>query len=133
MKLTGGQARGYLKNPDKGHMGLLIYGADAMRVASKRQEAILALVGPNGDDEMRLTRMAAADLRKDPALLSDAVKAQGFFPGHRIAFVEDATDGLAKTIEAAIADWQPGDAQVVVTAGQLAAKSALRKDRKSVV
>ncbi len=127
MKLTGGQAQGYLRKPDSSHTGLLIYGADPMRVAGKRQEAILALVGPNGDEEMRLSRIAAADLRKDPALLGDAIKAQGFFPGHRVAFVEDATDGLSKVIDAALADWQPGDAQVIVTAGQLTAKSALRK------
>lgn len=127
MKLSGGQAQGYLRKPDPAHTGLLIFGADPMRVAGKRQDAILALVGPNGDEEMRLTRISAADLRKDPALLSDAMKAQGFFPGHRVAFVEDATDGLAKVIDAALADWQPGDAQVVVTAGQLTAKSALRK------
>ncbi len=127
MKLSGGQAQGYLRKPDPAHTGLLLFGADPMRVAGKRQEAILALVGPNGDDEMRLTRIAGADLRKDPALLGDAIKAQGFFPGHRVAFVEDATDGLAKVIDAALADWQPGDAQVVVTAGQLTAKSALRR------
>lgn len=127
MKLSGGQAQGYLRKPDPAHTGLLLFGADPMRVAGKRQEAILALVGPNGDDEMRMTRIAGADLRKDPALLGDAIKAQGFFPGHRVAFVEDATDGLAKVIDAALADWQPGDAQVVVTAGQLTAKSALRR------
>ena len=127
MKLTGAAANGYFRNPDKTHAGLLIFGADPMRVAGKRQEVIAALVGPNGDEEMRLARIAAADLRKDPAQLNDAIKAQGFFPGHRVAFVEDATDGMAKTIDAALADWQPGDAQVIVTAGQLTAKSALRK------
>ena len=127
MKLTGPAANGYFRNPDKTHTGLLIFGADPMRVAGKRQEAIHALVGPNGDEEMRLTRMAGSDLRKDPAILNDAIKAQGFFPGHRVAFVEDATDGLSKVIDAALGDWQPGDAQVVVTAGQLTAKSALRK------
>lgn len=127
MKLTGGQANGYLKKPDPKHAGLLIYGADPMRVAGKRQEAILALVGPQGEEEMRLTRINGADLRKDPALINDAIKAQGFFPGHRVAFVEDATDTLAKTLTAALQDWQDGDAQLVVTAGQLTAKSALRK------
>jgi DNA polymerase-3 subunit delta len=98
-----------------------------MRVATKRQEAIAALVGPQGEEEMRLTRINAADLRKDPALLDDAIKAQGFFPGHRVAFVEDATDGLSKLLDASLSEWQAGDAQVVVTAGQLTAKSALRK------
>ncbi len=127
MKLTGSAATGYLRTPDPTHTGLLIFGADPMRVADKRQAAILALVGPQGEEEMRLTRMSAADLRKDPALLNDAIKAQGFFPGHRVAFVEDATDGMAKIIAAALSDWQDGDAQVIVTAGQLTAKSALRK------
>jgi len=60
------------------------YGGDAMRVALKRQDVIKALVGPNGEEEMRLTRMTGAELRKDPALLGDAIKAQGFFPGPRV-------------------------------------------------
>ena len=127
MKLTGQAANGYFRKPDPTHTGLLIFGADPMRVANKRQEAIAALVGPQGEEEMRLTRINAAELRKDPALLDDAIKAQGFFPGHRVTFVEDATDVAAKTLSSAVADWKPGDAQIVVTAGQLTAKSALRK------
>lgn len=127
MKLNGPAAAKYFAQPDPAHTALLIFGADPMRVADKRQQAILALVGPQGEEEMRLTRINAADLRKDPALLDDAIKAQGFFPGHRVAFVEDATDGLSKLIDAALSDWQAGDAQVVITAGQLTAKSALRK------
>ena len=57
----------------------------------------------------------------------DAVKAQGFFPGPRVAFVEDAGDGLSDTISAALSDWAEGDAQIVVTAGGLTARSKLRK------
>ena len=127
MKMAGTGAQGYLRKPDPSHSGLLIFGADAMRVATARQTAIAALVGPQGEEEMRLSRIPAADLRKDPAILDDAIKAQGFFPGHRVAFVEDATDGLAKALTAALLDWQLGDAQIVVTAAQLTAKSALRK------
>ncbi|MCG6884430.1 MAG: DNA polymerase III subunit delta [Silicimonas sp.] len=127
MKLSPREAPGYFAKPDTKAAGLLIYGADAMRVALRRQEVIRALIGEAGEDEMRLTRIAAADLRKDPALLLDAVKAQGFFPGPRVAFVEDAGDGLADVIGAALAEWREEDAQVVVTAGQLAARSKLRK------
>ncbi|MEM8537364.1 MAG: DNA polymerase III subunit delta [Pseudomonadota bacterium] len=127
MKLTGAAGRNYLRKPDPSHMAVLIFGADAMRVADARQSVVNALVGPNGADEMRLTRISATDLRKDPALLDDAMKAQGFFPGHRVALVEDAGDGLAKVIGAALSDWQDGDAQVVITAGSLTAKSNLRK------
>lgn len=127
MKLSSRDAPNYFRKPDPSKTGLLIYGADAMRVALRRQEVIAALIGPDGEDEMRLTRIPAAELRKDKAMLDDAIKAQGFFPGPRVAFVEDATDGLHETIAAALSDWRDGDAQVIVTAGQLQARSKLRK------
>ncbi len=127
MKLTGREAAAYFVKPDPSRAGLLIFGEDAMRVGMRRQEVILALVGPHGDEEMRLSRLAASELRKDAAALSDAVRARGFFPGQRVVFVEDATDGLAAPIIASLADWRDGDAQIVVAAGKLTAKSALRK------
>lgn len=126
MILKGLEATRYCARPDPGKAGLLISGADPMRVTLKRQEAIAALIGPQGESEMRLTRIPAADLRKDAALLMDAMKAQGFFPGPRVAFVEDATDSLTATIDAALKDWRTGDAQIVVTAGNLTGKSALK-------
>lgn len=127
MKLSGVAAARFLARPDPGRPGLLIFGADAMRVALRRQEVIAALVGPQGEAEMRLTRIAASDLRRDPALALDGLKEQGFFPGPRVVFVEDATDGGAEPILAALAAWRPGDATLVVTAGSLAARSVLRK------
>ncbi len=127
MKLSPRDAPRFFAKPETGRTGVLIFGNDAMRVALKRQELIANLVGPSGEEEMRLTRIAASELRKEPALLSDAVKAQGFFPGPRVAFVDEATDTLAKTITAALDDWREGDATVIVTAGSLTPRSALRK------
>ncbi|MEM7318438.1 MAG: DNA polymerase III subunit delta [Pseudomonadota bacterium] len=128
MKLSPRDASGYFANPDPAKAGLLIYGADSMRVALKRQQGIAALLGPGAEEEMRLTRMAGQDLRSDPAMLLDAVKAVGFFPGVRAVFVEDATDAnSAGPVAAALADWTDGDAQVIVTAGPLKPGSKLRK------
>jgi DNA polymerase-3 subunit delta len=127
MKLAPRDAAAFFARPDPRRAGLLIYGADAMRVALKRQDAVAALIGPSGEAEMRLDRIAAADLRRDGALLLDAVKASGFFPGQRAALVEDAGDGLAEVIAAALSDWREGDAMIVVTAGSLTPRSALRK------
>jgi DNA polymerase-3 subunit delta len=126
MILKGVEASRYFARPDPSKSGLLIAGADAMRVALKRQEVIAALIGPEGEAEMRLTRIPAADLRKDAAALLDAIKAIGFFPGPRVAFVEDATDALTPVIAEALKAWQPGDAAIVVTAGGLTGKSALK-------
>ncbi len=127
MKLSARDAAAYFRKPDPKGAGAMISGEDVMRVATRRQEVIAALIGPDGEAEMRLTRIPASDLRKDPAMLLDAVKAQGFFPGPRVAFVEDATDGLTDTICVALADWKPGDAQIIVTGGNLTGKSSLRK------
>ncbi|MDQ1849911.1 DNA polymerase III subunit delta [Gemmobacter fulvus] len=127
MKLSGAAATAYFAKPDPAATGVLIFGQDAMRVALRRQELIAALIGPEGEAEMRLSRLPAAEVRKDPAALMDALKAQGFFPGPRVAFLEDATDTMAPLVTAALKDWRPGDAQLVVTAGGLTTKSALVK------
>lgn len=127
MKLQSREIARYLAKPDPSRPGLLIYGADPMRVALKRAEALAALTGPDADEEMRLTRIDGADLRRDPAQLLDAVKAVGFFPGQRAVFVEGATDGLAPVFKDALAVWAPGDAVILATAGMLGRASALRK------
>jgi len=126
MILKGVEAARYLAKPDPKRAGMLIFGSDPMRVALKRQDAIAALIGPEGEGEMRLSRMSGGDLRKDGSLVLDAIKATGFFPGPRVVFVEEATDGLADAIGQALQDWQPGDAVLVVTAADLKPKSALR-------
>ena len=127
MKLSPRDAIGYFAKPNRDSTGLLIYGGDAMRVAIKRQQVLAALLGDKADEEMRLTRMSGADLRKDPAALLDAIKAVGFFPGPRAVFVEETTDVVAPLIVAALAEWQSGDAQIIVTAGSLKKTSKLRK------
>ncbi|HHL20555.1 MAG TPA: DNA polymerase III subunit delta [Aliiroseovarius sp.] len=106
---------------------VLIFGADPMRVALTRQEIVTGIIGKTGEEEMRLTRIAAGDLRKDPAMLADATRATGFFPGARVVLVEEATDALARLIAPVLDDWRAGDAAVVVTAGALKKGSSLRK------
>ncbi len=127
MKLTGAAALKFFAQPEPDRAGILIFGADAMRVALRRQELIAALIGPAGEAEMRLTRLSGADLRKDAALLDDAMRAQGFFPGPRVAFVEEASDAMAEAVKSALGTWRKGDAVLLVTAGNLGKTSALRK------
>ncbi|MEP4195042.1 MAG: DNA polymerase III subunit delta [Aliishimia sp.] len=127
MKLSPREAPGYFAKPKPTATGLLIYGPDAMRIALRRQEVIKALIGPEGEEEMRLTRISGGDLRKDPARALDAIKAVSFFPGPRAVFIEEANDTAAPAILSALEDWQSGDAQLIVTSGQLKATSKLRK------
>lgn len=127
MKLTKDAFLGFVSKPDLNAAGVLIYGPDATWISLKRQDLVTAIVGPNGADEMRLTRIPAASLRKEPASVLDALKAMGFFPGPRVVLIEDANDSFAQTILDALTEWKPGDAQLVVTAGQLKPTSKLRK------
>lgn len=127
MKLSPRDAEGVFRNPDPKTPGVLIFGEDTMRVAMKRQQLVANLIGPEGEAEMRFTRLNGADLRKDKAALLDAVKAVGFFPGARAVLVEEATDGCAEALKIALQDWREGDATVIATAGSLTAKSSLRK------
>ena len=127
MKLSTRDANAYFAKPDPGKTGLLIYGSDAMRVALKRQQVLAALLGVGAEEEMRLSRLNGNDLRKDPALLLDAVKAVGFFPGERAVFVQEANENSTPAILTALEDWAAGDAQIIVTAGALKPTSKLRK------
>ena len=65
MKLSSREAARYFRKPDPDKTGLLIYGADAMRVALKRQEIIAALIGPDGPEpipQAPLPRSADAEV-----------------------------------------------------------------------
>jgi DNA polymerase-3 subunit delta len=124
--LTKGDVARYLARPDPRHAAILIFGADSSRVVNARTDAEHALVGPQGVADMRLTRLAAADVRRDPAALGDALRAVGFFPGPRAVTVENATDGMADLMAATLKDWRDGDARLIVTAGALTGKSALK-------
>ncbi|TNC71797.1 DNA polymerase III subunit delta [Rubellimicrobium roseum] len=127
MKLSSRDGKAFLRKPDPAVAGVLISGEDGARVAQARTELVLALIGPQGEADMRLERIAGADLRRDPSLVIDALKAVGFFPGPRAVLVEEATDGLAPALGAALEAWSKEDARLVVTGGALPSKGALRK------
>lgn len=127
MRLTGAAVGRYLDRPDPTAAGLLIHGTDPGRVAAARRRALGALLGPGAEEEMRLVRIPAADLRRDPAALQDAMRARGFFPGPRAVLVEEATDGLAALLADALAAQEPEDARLLATAALLPARSKLRR------
>ena len=51
MKLAGDKANNYFSNPDANHTSILIYGADSMRVALRRQELLKSLIGDNAEED----------------------------------------------------------------------------------
>jgi len=127
MKLAPRDAVGFLNRPDPRVPGILIYGADAMRVAEKRVTLVKAHTGPDADTEMRLTRLPGSDLRRDKAAAVDAVKAQGFFPGPRAVVIDDANEHALDALKLALSEWIEGDAMIIATGGALKKTSKLLK------
>lgn len=124
MKLGGARAAAFCARPDGGAVGALLYGPDSGLVALRRRELVQALT--EGDD-LRLTRLDAAAVLRAPAELDAALRARGFFPGRRVVLVEGAGDALARPLAAMLREIRPEDAFLLVTAGSLASRSALRK------
>ena len=127
MKLTNREINSFFESPPKGVAGILIYGNDHMRVASKRQKLIQSLLGPKADEEMRLTRISRENLKKAPEQAIDLCKAQGFFPGHRALLIEEANETISDVITKAVGVWKDGDATLILTSGPLKPASTLRK------
>lgn len=127
VKLNGRDATQFCAKPDLKFAGVLIYGEDGAEIATRRAALVKTLLSDGDDADMRLSRVDPGELRREPSLLTDAMKARAFFGGQQVVVIEGGTDTLAKTIEAAIQDALPDDAFLVVTAGSLSAKSKLRK------
>ena len=125
MKLNARQAASLIARPEGA--AILLHGPDPDRIGTARRDLLENLLGPGAEEEMRLTRLPAADLRRDAAALIDAQKATGFFPGPRAVWVDGATDGLAAAFAGAIEGAAEGDATILATAGQLTARSKLRQ------
>lgn len=127
MKLSGRDAARFAAKPDLSLCGVLIYGADGVEVAERRKRIADRILGDDPERDLRLTRIAAADARRDPAALTDAMRAQGFFAaGRQVTLVEDAADGAAPAIAQALEGATVDDAFLIVTAGALPARSKLR-------
>ena len=127
MKLTNREINSFFESPPKGVAGILIYGNDHMRVASKRQKLIQSLLGPKADEEMRLSRISRENLRKAPEQAIDLCKAQGFFPGQHALLIEEANETISDIIIKAVDVWKDGDATLILTSGPLKPASTLRK------
>ena len=127
MKLSSRDLISFFESPPKGVAGILIYGNDHMRVASKRQKLIQSLLGPKAEEEMRLSRISRENLKKAPDQAIDLCKAQGFFPGKRALLIEEANETISDVIIKTVDIWKDGDATLILTSGPLKPASTLRK------
>ena len=125
MKLGGKQAERFLQEPDPAVRAVLLYGPDA-GLRRERSAGLLAKIVEDPHDPFRISEIGAAQLKDDPARLSDEAAALSFGGGRRFVRVRDASDKIAPVLKDFLS-LSPGDAFVVVEADDLPARSALRK------
>jgi len=125
MKVSGTMVGRFSRRPDPHLRGALIYGDDMALIAARRDQLCRTILGDDSP-ELRLTRLEAAAVRKDPAAVFDALRESAFFGGRRVVLVDGATDGLAEVFTASLDETVAEDAFLLVTAGSLPARSKLR-------
>ena len=129
MKISPRDAEAFLKSPDPAVRAVLVYGPDAGLVR-ERVEALVKVAAEDPADPFRVADFAAKELSDDPARLADEAAALSLTGGRRAVRLRQADDSLAPRFReflAAPARDAPSDALIVVEAGDLPARSALRK------
>jgi len=125
MKVSATQAERFADSPDPKVRAVLTFGPDSGLVR-ERAERLARSVVADLTDPFRVAEMTGAQLVGDPARLADEMGAIAMTGGRRVVRLRDAADGQAATLGDLLAA-PPGDALLVVEAGDLPPRSALRK------
>lgn len=130
MKVQPRNADAFLGTAWKKVSAVLVYGPDAGLVRERAKALIVA-----GTDTVKfpfaLAEVAGAAFKDAPSRLADELAAVPFGGGRRVVHVRDLSDWrmadrCAESVEIALSAW-PGDALLVVEAGELKPRAALRK------
>jgi DNA polymerase-3 subunit delta len=125
MKLSAARVAAFLQRPNREIRAVLLYGPDAGLV-SERANALARTVCPDLKDPFRVAELSGSALAADPARLADEAAQMSLIGGRRVVRVRDAADRLAGLF-AGFLDTAPGDAFIVVEAGDLPGSSSLRR------
>lgn len=128
MKVAAGRVDGFVAKPDPSVAVFLFYGPDAGLVHERARRLALQTVDAL-DDPFRVAELTSASIADTPARLADEMLAVSFGGGERLVIVRDGADSLTNPLKAALAEVGAGErnAVLVIEAGNLAARSTLRK------
>ena len=124
MKIEPRQVEAFLKNPHPAVRGVVVYGNDEGLVA-ERATALAKTVCADLKDPFRVVDIAGDVLKGDPARLADEFSAMSLMGGRRVIRVRPAGEESVAALEN-LAAAGPGDALIVLEAGNLTPRSQLR-------
>ena len=125
MKISATKADGFIKTPPKEVRCFLLYGPD-QGLVNERAKSLAHTILEDLNDPFNMVILQNNDLKADPARLSDEAGAISFTRSQRCIRIQDATDALSSIFKDYFAN-PIGDALIILEAGELAAKSSLRK------
>ncbi len=125
MKVAAGRVEAFIRAPDATVRGILVYGPDSGLVR-ERAETLARTVVPDLSDPFLVAEIIPSQLREIPTLIADEAAAIALTGGRRVVRLRDATEAVATPVEQFLED-SPGDALVILQAGDLNPRSGLRK------
>ncbi|MDJ0611252.1 MAG: DNA polymerase III subunit delta [Kiloniellales bacterium] len=125
MKVTPAKADAFARRPDPAARVVLVYGPDEGLVR-ERAETLARSVVEDLSDPFRIGELSGPAVAQEPARLYDEAAAQALTGGRRVLRIRPAGDELAPIMKEFLAA-PPGDSLVVLQAGDLPGRSALRK------
>lgn len=114
-----------LKSLEAVYRAVLVYGPNEGLVR-ERAELIARQVVANLSDPFNAARLTGATVAADPAMLSDEAAAISMMGGRRVILIDGANDAVAAPLQDFLAA-PKGDGLIVLIAGDLPARSALRQ------
>jgi DNA polymerase III subunit delta len=124
VKIEPRQVEAFLKKPDPKIRAVVIYGSDDGLVAERGQQ-LAKTVCPDLKDPFRVVDIAGETLKGDPARLADEFGAMSMMGGRRVIRVRPAGEETVAALQN-LTEATAGDALIVVEAGNLTPRSALR-------
>ncbi len=125
VKVAPRNAASFVGKPPPEAAMVLIFGADRGQVSELAAKTVTA-VADDVNDPFRVAELTLAAIQDDPALLNDEARAMSLTGGRRAVRVRGAADALTKHLKDYLDDPSP-DAVIVLEAGELQARSSLRK------
>ncbi|MBL4870259.1 MAG: DNA polymerase III subunit delta [Robiginitomaculum sp.] len=130
MKLGGTRADNFVKSPSSDSFGVLFYGPD-QGLSSERASLVAGKWAADPNDPFAVTSLTADDLAGDPAKLADEMSALSLLGDTRLIRLRLSHErngaAIAKTIKALDAAPHTCAAKLIIEAGDLSPRSAVRK------
>lgn len=126
MKVQPRNADAFVKRPAPATRLVLLYGPDSGLVRERGKAAAQSACA-DLTDPFRVADLRADQVAGDVARLADEMAAIALTGGRRVVRIRDADEKLAPAITGLLKDLPPGDTLLVVEAGELDARSKLRK------